>query len=133
MNSTQTSLDLLASRVQELEASNRRWKLVNALLALSAVSVALMGAKAADRIEPPVVHAGTVEPQEFILKDQAGHVYARLSLNPAAPAMKTRKGRTYFMSSQWISIPGQAALQFYDDKGEVLWTVPSKDQFVPVK
>jgi len=44
MNSTRTSLDLLASRVQELEASNRRWKLVNALLALSAVSVALMGA-----------------------------------------------------------------------------------------
>jgi len=42
MNSTRTSLDLLASRVQELEASNRRWKLVNALLALSAVSVALM-------------------------------------------------------------------------------------------
>ncbi len=104
MNSTRTSLDLLASRVQELEASNRRWKLVNALLALSAVSVALMGAKSADRIEPPMVRAGTVEAQEFILKDEAGHVYARLSPNPSD-----------------------------DDKGEVLWTAPSKDHFVPVK
>ena len=104
MNSTRTSLDLLASRVQELEASNRRWKLVNALLALSAVSVALMGAKSADRIEPPMVRAGTVEAQEFILKDEAGHIYARLSLNPSAPAMKTRNGRMYFMSNQGIPI-----------------------------
>ena len=133
MNSTQTNLDLLALRVQELEASNRRWKWVNALIVLSAVSVALMGAKPADRIEPPMVRASTVEAQEFILKDEAGHVYARLSLNPSAPAMKTRNGRMYFMSNQGIPIPGQAALQFYDDKGEVLWTAPSKDHFVPVK
>jgi len=47
--------------------------------------------------------------------------------------MKTRNGRMYFMSNQGIPIPGQAALQFYDDKGEVLWTAPSKDHFVPVK
>jgi hypothetical protein len=132
MNSRRTSLDLLASRVQELEASNRRWKLVNALLALSAVSVALMGAKAADRLEPPVVRAGTVEAQEFILKDEAGHVYARLSLNPSAPGMKQPNGRTYLMPPNQ-AIPGQATLQFYDDKGDVLWTVPSVTQVLPAR
>ena len=31
MNATETKLHLLAWRVQNLEASNRRWKLVNAL------------------------------------------------------------------------------------------------------
>jgi len=83
MNSTQTNLDLLASRVQKLEASNRRWKLVNSLLVLLAVSVALMGAKPADRIVPPMVRASTVEAQEFILKGPDDHVYARLSLGRA--------------------------------------------------
>jgi hypothetical protein len=132
MNSTRTSLDLLASRVQELEASNRRWKLVNALLVLSAVSVALMGAKSADRLEPPVVRAGTVEAQEFILKDEAGHVYARLSLNPSLPKV-TRKGHTYFIPSDSLAIPGQPALQFFDDKGNVVWTVPQEPALRPVK
>ncbi len=60
MNSSQANLDLLAARVQKLEASNRHWRLVNALLLLSGVSVVLMGAKPADRLEPPVVRAGTV-------------------------------------------------------------------------
>ena len=132
MNSTRTSLDLLASRVQELEASNRRWKLVNALLVLSAVSVALMGAKSADRLEPPVVRAGTVEAQEFILKDDAGHVYARLSLNPSLPKIM-RKGHTYFIPSDSLAIPGQPALQFFDDKGNVVWTVPQEPALRPVK
>src|SRR6266404_4280505 len=132
MNSTRTSLDLLASRVQELEASNRRWKLVNALLALSAVSVALMGAKSADRIETPMVRAGTVEAQEFILKDEAGHVYARLSLNPSLPKI-TQKGRTYIFPSDSQAIPGQPALQFFDDKGDVVWTVPQGPALRPVR
>src|SRR5882672_4987521 len=124
MNST---LDLLASRVQELEASNRRWKLVNALLALSAVSVALMGAKPADRIDPPMVRAGTVEAQEFILKDETGHICARLSLNLPIKTVKQPNGRMYLIGPNQ-GIPGQAALQFYDDKGDVLWTVPSMTQ-----
>src|SRR5438309_6543907 len=68
MNSTETNLDLLASRVQKLEASNRRWKLVNSLLVLLAVCVALMGAKAADRLARFMVCACTVEVLEFVLK-----------------------------------------------------------------
>jgi len=94
MNSPQTNLDLLAARVQKLEAANHRWKFLNALLLLSGVAVLLMGAKPADRLEPNVIRAGSVEAQEFILKDETGHVYARLSLNPSLPKI-TQKGRTY--------------------------------------
>ncbi|HYU23389.1 MAG TPA: hypothetical protein VEM60_09635 [Candidatus Dormibacteraeota bacterium] len=57
--------------------------MVNSLLVLLAISVALMGAKPADRIVPPMVRASTVEAQEFILKDPDDHVYARLSLGRA--------------------------------------------------
>jgi hypothetical protein len=132
MNSSQANLDLLAARVQKLEASNHRWKLLNALLVLSIVSVVLMGAKPADRLQPPVVRAGAVEAQEFILKDEAGHVYARLSLNPSLPKA-TQKGRTYLFPSDSLAIPGQPALQFFDDKGDVVWTVPQEPRLRPVK
>jgi len=94
MNSQQANLDLLAARVQSLETSNHGWKLLNAVLVLSIASVVLMGAKPADRLEPNVIRAGSVEAQEFILKDETGHVYARLSLNPSLPRI-TQKGRTY--------------------------------------
>ena len=132
MNSSQANLDLLAARVQKLEASNRRWKLLNALLVLSIASVVVMGAKPADRLQPNVVRAGAVEAQEFILKDEAGHVYARLSLNPSLPKV-TQKGRTYLVPSDSLAIPGQPALQFFDDKGDVVWTVPQEPTLRPVK
>ena len=132
MNSSHTNLDLLAARVQKLEASNHRWKFVSALLLLSGVSALLMGAKPADRLQPPVVRAGSVEAQEFILKDEAGHIYARLSLNPSLPKIM-RKGHTYFIPSDSLAIPGQPALQFFDDKGNVVWTVPQEPALRPVK
>ena len=131
MNATQLDFHSLAVRVEKLETQNRRWRFVNALLLLSGVSVVLMGAKSADRIEPPVVRASTVEAQEFILKDETGRVYARLSLNPPISAMKQQNGRTYLIPNQ--AVPGQAALQFYSDKGEVVWTVPTSPTYVPVK
>jgi len=109
--------------VKELEASNHRWKFVNALLLLSGVSVLLMGAKPADRLEPNVIRAGSVEAQEFILKDETGHVYARLSLNPSLPKI-TPKGRTYLFPSDTFP-GGEAALQFYNEKGESLLTPES--------
>ena len=132
MNSQQANLDLLAARVQSLEASNHRWKLLNAVLVLSIASVVLMGAKPADRLEPNVIRAGSVEAQEFILKDDAGHVYARLSLNPSPPKI-TQKGRTYLFPSDSQAIPGQPALQFFDDKGGVVWTVPQGPMLRPVR
>jgi hypothetical protein len=132
MTSSQANLDLLAARMQRLEASNHRWKLLNALLVLSIVSVVVMGAKPADRLQPNVVRAGSVEAQEFILKDEAGHVYARLSLNPSLPKV-TQKGRTYLVPSDSLAIPGQPALQFFDDKGDVVWTVPQEPTLRKVK
>jgi hypothetical protein len=133
MKSSQTNLDLLVTRVQKLEAANHLWKFVNALLLLIGVSVVLMGAKPADHPEPNVIRAGSVEAQEFILKDETGHVYARLSLNPSVPR-PTQKGRTYLVPSDVIP-GGEAALQFYNEKGEVLWTAPSKGgpQFLPAR
>jgi hypothetical protein len=133
MNSSQANLDLLAGRVQRLEASNHRWKLLSALLALSIASVVVMGAKPADRLQPPVVRAATVEAQEFLLKDESGHVYARLSMNPSVAAVKQPNGRTYLVPSDSLGIPGQPALQFYDERGQVLWTVPQEPMLRPVK
>jgi hypothetical protein len=132
MNSINPELQILAARVEMLEAQNRRWKLAGALFVLSGVSLVLMGAKPADRINPPMIRASTVEAQEFILKDETGHVYARLSRNPPISAGKQANGRTYLLPPNQ-AIPGQAALQFYDDKGDVLWTVPSITQVLPVR
>lgn len=132
MKFAETNLQALAARVEKLEAQNRRWKLAGGLAALFGASFLLMGAKPADRIEPPTVRASTVEAQEFILKDENGHVYARLSLSPSAPAMKQQNGRTYLIPTDLIPA-GQAALQFYSDKGEVVWTAPTSPTYVPVK
>ena len=132
MNFTNSEIQILAARVERLESQNHRWKLIGALFALSGVSLVLMGAKPADRIDPPMVRAGTVEAQEFILKDETGHTYARLSLNLPTKTVKQPNGRLYLIGPNQ-GIPGQAALQFYDDKGDVLWTVPSMTQLLPAK
>jgi hypothetical protein len=138
MNSPQANLALLAARVQKLEASNRRWRLLNAVLLLSGASVALMGAKPADRLEPPVIRAGSVEAQEFILKDTDGHIYARLSLgrtsaNILANGLNSLPNQNglQFMPNRGAS--NQPALQFFDDRGNVLWTVPQEPTLIPAK
>jgi hypothetical protein len=118
-------------RIEKLETQNRRWKLGNALLLLSGVSVILMGAKTAGRIEPLAIRASTVEAQEFILKEESGRVHARLSLNPPVSATKQQNGRIYLIPNQ--AVPGEAALQFYGDKGEVVWAAPTSPTYVPVK
>jgi len=68
MNSSQANLNLLAARVQSLEASNHRWKLLNALLVLSVASVVVMGRNPPTRLEPNVIRAASVEAQEFHLE-----------------------------------------------------------------
>ncbi len=65
MNSSHTDVQVLAARLETLEASNRRRKLANTLLLLSGVSVVLMGAKPADRIDPGVVHALSFEATHY--------------------------------------------------------------------
>jgi len=100
---------------------------------LSIASIFVMGAKPADRLQPNVVRAGSVEAQEFTLKDEAGHVYARLSLNSSVSARKQSNGRTYLIPNDSLAIPGQPALQFFDDKGDVVWTVPQEPTLRQVK
>lgn len=129
MDFTQSELHLLAARVEKLEAQNRRWKLAGVFFALSGVSLVLMAAKPADRMEPPVVRAGAVEAQEFILKDADGHVYARLSLGRALA--KKQPNGLYLIPDK--AAAGQPALQFFDDKGDVVWTAPTKAEFMPAK
>jgi hypothetical protein len=138
MNSPQANLDLLAARVRKLEASNRRWRLLNAVLLLSGASVALMGAKSADRLEPNVIRAGTVEAQEFTLTDTEGHVYARLTLGRSSAnilpnglnSLPNQNGLQFLPKR---AAPNQPALQFFDDRGDLVWTVPQEPTLRPAK
>jgi hypothetical protein len=132
MNSSQANFDLLVARMQKLEASNQRWKLLSALLALSIASVVVMGARP-DRLQPNVIRAGSVEAQEFILKDEIGHVYARLSLNRQSRQGSNRMTSPNLFPNDSLAIQGQPALQFFDDKGDLVWTVPQEPTLRQVK
>ena len=81
MKYTEPELEPLVARLEKLEAQNRKWKLASILLGLSSLSLVLMAAKSADHLDPRVVHARTVEAQDFVLKDEDGQVRARLTLN----------------------------------------------------
>ena len=139
MNLSQIDLETLAARVGKLESANRRWKSASAIALLFVVSMLLLGtrhtervaaAARADRIEPDVLHVRAVEAQAFVLKDPDGHVYARFSLSPLVDA-KMRGGR-YLLPSDG-PLPGEAALEFYNQKGDVVWTAPSEARLLPVK
>jgi hypothetical protein len=129
MNFPTSELEILAERVEKLEAQNRWRKLASFVCALFCISLLLLGAKAADRSEQTIVRAHTIEAQDFILKNEDGRVYARMSLNPGKKLKPD--GRVYMIPSQ--ETPGQAALEFYDDKGNIRWIAPGKAEFVPVK
>ena len=134
MNPFLADMETLAARVEKLESANRLWKSANAIALLLVISLLLLGtrhaervaaAARADRIEPDVLHARSVEAQDFVLKDADGHVFARLSFARKA------SGRSYLAPSEPAS--GQARRQFYNDKGDVVWTAPSKAQFIPAR
>ncbi|HVH71741.1 MAG TPA: hypothetical protein VNB49_11605 [Candidatus Dormibacteraeota bacterium] len=139
MDISQLDVQILAARIEKLESANRRSKSASVIALLFVVFLLLLStrhaervaaAARADRIEQDVLHARTVEAQDFVLKDADGHVYARLSLSPRVDVK--RKGGTYLLPGEG-AILGQAALQFYDDKGNVLWTAPSSAQFLPAR
>lgn len=117
-------LEILVARVEKLETQNRRWKFTSAVFVFSCVSLVLMGTKAADRIESPAIHAKTVEAQEFILKDSDGKVYGRLSLNT---------GKWVLSGKSVAADVDQASLQFFDERGNVVWTAPPIPQFKTIK
>jgi hypothetical protein len=139
MNSSEVDVQTLAARIEKLETANRHWKSASAIALLFVLSLLLLSTKHAervaaaarpDRVERDVLQVRTVEAQDFVLKDADGHVFARLSLSPRVDVK--RKGGTYLMPSDG-ALPGQPSLQFYNDKGDVVWTAPSAAQFIPAR
>jgi hypothetical protein len=114
----------LAVRVEKLEAQNRRWKLLSMVIALTGISLVVVGAGRSDTADSPVIRAKTVEAQDFVLKDEQGRIRARLSLysHPSGKEMKV-DGKVYQVPSEKV-MPGQAALQFFDERGDEVWVEP---------
>jgi hypothetical protein len=123
MDSNESTLKALMARVAKLEAQSRRWKMAAGVFALLASVVVLTGASRADRIEPGLVRARSVEAREFILKDATGQVHARLSLD------QDRKRS----SSRAFGHSTEAVLEFYDEQGDVTLSVPAAPGMVPTK
>jgi hypothetical protein len=152
MNSSHIDIQILAARVAKLEAANRRWKSASAIALLFVISLLLLSTRHAervaaaakpDRVEPDVLRVRSVEAQDFVLKDADGHVYARFGLTPS-PIPMDQNGRLFLApgSPRFYTTPGQvlpgqapgqASLQFYDERGQLVWSAPTKPQFMPVK
>ena len=139
MEFSQVDVQSLAARIEKLESANRRWKSASAIALLFVLSLLLLSTRHAervaaaarpDRVERDVLRVRTVEAQDFVLKDDEGHVLARLSLSPQVDVKK--RGGAYLVPKDG-ALPGQAALQFYNDKGEVLWTAPSAAELLPAR
>ena len=143
MNSSPVDVQALTARVEKLESATRRWKSASAIALWFVISMLLLSARhaervaaaaRADRIEPDVLHARTVEAQDFVLKDADGHIYARLSLTGRVGGKLSNgpNGGLYLTPGDGAQ-PSQALLQFYNDKGDVVWSAPSKAQFIPTR
>jgi hypothetical protein len=143
MNSSLVDIQTLVARVEKLEAANRHWKSASAIVLLFVVSLLLLStrnaervaaAARADRVDPNVLHVRSVEAQDFVLKDDDGHVYARFGLAPRIDEklLNDPNGTLRLIPKDGI-LPGQAALQFYDANGHAVWTAPTKPQFMTVK
>jgi hypothetical protein len=114
MSFTDMEFQALADRIDKLESQNRKWKLATMLLAACSAPLFLMAAKGADNVDPKVIHARTVEAQDFVLRDEDGQTRARLTMNPKKEPEGLRA----------LSLGQPPALQFYDDNGNAYWTVP---------
>ena len=125
MPSTNSDLQSLSARLDKLETQARRWKLTALVLAVSSASLVLIAAKSADRLDSSVIRARSVEAEDFILKDQDGQVYARLSLRPHPKKF----GQSFLYSP---AVPA-SSLEFYDQNGEAIWTAPQSPTMMPAK
>jgi hypothetical protein len=125
MQSADDRLQVLSARLDRLEVQNRRWKLAAIMLALSSGSLVLIAAKPADRLDPSVVRARSVEAQDFILKDEDGQIRARLSLRPHSK----KPGQNLFANPTGAT----PSLEFYDDNGDAVWTAPQSPTMIPAR
>lgn len=143
MEFPQTDVQNLAVRIEKLEAANRRWKSASAIALLFVLSLLLLStrhaervaaAARADRADQDVLRVRTVEAQDFVLKDADGQVHARFGLTPRIDEklLNAPNGPLYLVPKDGV-LPGQAALQFYDDNGHAVWTAPTKPQVIPAR
>jgi hypothetical protein len=109
---TRTEIDFseLMDRVRKLERQNRCWKLASFFLLFVVASTLATGLVAQEKIEPPLMQAKTVEAQSFVLKDTDGTVRAKMTMKAGRPSF-----------------------ELYDQTGKVVWSVPSKPQFIPTR
>lgn len=128
MPSINSDLQALSARLDKLETQARRWKLASVVLALSSTSLILIAAKPADHVDSPVIHARTVEAQDFVVKDGDGQIRARLTLNPQVKIRKDMSGPEVNMN-----VPMGPALQFYDSNGDAIWTEPGIPKMIPAR
>ncbi len=128
MPSANTDLQALSARLDKLETQARRWKLASIVLALSSASLILIAARPADHIDSAVIHARTVEAQDFVVKDEDGQIRARLTLNPRVKMKKD-------MNSPAVNknTPIGPALQFYNGDGDAIWTAPQEPTMIPAR
>jgi len=108
----------LAKRVESLESEVRRWRVLTVVL-LIAITVLVVTAAAPPQVrvtpEDQFVHqvpAATLTARDFTLVGKDGRPYARLH---------TIKERG---SGKVSSEESQPILEFYDSKGEVVWSAP---------
>jgi len=127
MPSANSDLQALSARLDKLETQARRWKLAAMVFALSSTSLVLIAAKPADHIDPSVIHARSIEAQDFVLKDEDGQIRARLAVNPANK--KEVNGNRLLMMNPAFG----PALQFYNANGEAIWTAPQSPTMMPAK
>jgi len=128
MTSANSDLQALSARLDKLQAQARRWKLASVILALSSTSLILIAAKPADRIDSAVIHARTVEAQDFVVKDEDGQIRARLTLNPQMKMKKDLNGPATNMKA-----PLGPVLQFYNGNGDTIWTAPQTPTMIPAR
>jgi len=94
-------------------------------MVLAGVLLVLVGASRSETADPAVIRARTVEARYFLLKDEDGRVRARLSVYPKQVVIH---GKVSDMPPGKV-IPGQAALQFFDENGEEVWAEPKQPTF----
>ena len=127
MESTNNDLQALSARLDKLETQNQRWKLAAILLALSSTSLVLSAAKPADQTDPSVIHARTIEAQDFVLKDEDGQIRAQLAVNP------TNKKEVNGKHVLIMNPASGPALQFFNANGDAIWTAPQSPAMIPAK
>jgi len=125
----QQEFDLLelCARVERLEAQSRRWKATSVIAVLVLVSVLAMGSSRSDRVDSTTIKARTVEAQEFVLRDADRRIRARLNLpTPKLVALPGPPPGMVYRENPAHVLPNQAALQFYNEDGDVVWSRPAR-------